>query len=113
MENNDTEKDRRIDKAAFTKYLFALLLFGLNGIVASHILLSSHEIVFLRTMIGSMLLIILFLIGRGRFHIRENRRDAFFIILSGMAMARAGCFFMKHISRSELVFPRFCITAVR
>ena len=40
-----------MDKKAFIKYLSALLLFGLNGIVASNIALSSYEIVFLRTLI--------------------------------------------------------------
>jgi len=34
--------------AAF-KYIIALLLFGSNGIVASHIALTSYEIVFTRT----------------------------------------------------------------
>ena len=72
MESNaagkgSSEKNRSIDRAAFTKYLCALLLFGLNGIIASHIALNSYEIVFLRTMIGSGLLIILFLAGGGDF----------------------------------------------
>ena len=41
-----------LDKKALLKYLSALLLFGLNGIVASQIAMSSYEIVFLRTIIG-------------------------------------------------------------
>lgn len=53
-----------MDKKALAKYLCALLLFGLNGIVASNIALDSYEIVFLRTMIGSILLILLFLLGK-------------------------------------------------
>lgn len=36
----------------FCKYLFALLLFGSNGIVASGIKLGSGQIVLLRTLIG-------------------------------------------------------------
>ncbi len=52
-----------MDKKALAKYLCALLLFGLNGIIASNIALDSYEIVFLRTMIGSVLLIVLFLAG--------------------------------------------------
>ncbi len=75
-----------LNRKAFIKYLSALLLFGLNGIVASQIAMSSYEIVFLRTMIGSILLIILFMLGKGRFHLREYRRDSLFIILSGIAM---------------------------
>lgn len=38
----------------FCKYLFALLLFGSNGTVASYIDLSSSQIVLLRALIGSI-----------------------------------------------------------
>ncbi len=75
-----------MDRKAFLKYISALLLFGLNGIVASHIPLNSYEIVFLRTIIGSILLIILFLIGKGKFHIKKHKKDTVFIALSGIAM---------------------------
>ena len=81
-----------MDKKAFIKYITALLLFGLNGIVASHIPLTSYEIVFLRTLIGSVLLIILFLLGKGRFHIMQNKRDTLFIVLSGIAMGTSWMF---------------------
>ena len=74
------------------KYLSALLLFGLNGIVASNIPLNSYEIVFLRTLIGSILLLFLFLIGKGKFHIKENKKDFLFIILSGIAMGTSWMF---------------------
>lgn len=77
---------------ALLKYLSALLLFGLNGIVASHIDMNSYEIVFLRTLIGSILLIALFLFGKGRFHIWENKRDMLFITLSGIAMGTSWMF---------------------
>lgn len=77
---------------ALLKYLSALLLFGLNGIVASQIAMGSYEIVFLRTMIGSILLILLFLLGKGRFHLREHRRDFLFILLSGIAMGASWMF---------------------
>ena len=50
-----------MNKKAFIKYLCALILFGLNGIVASQIPMNSYEIVFLRTLIGSVLLIAIFL----------------------------------------------------
>ena len=81
-----------MDKKAFIKYLSALLLFGLNGIVASNIALSSYEIVFLRTLIGSTLLMILFLLGKGKFHIATHKKDALFIILSGTAMGTSWMF---------------------
>lgn len=68
------------------KYITALLLFGSNGIVASNINLKSYEIVFLRTGIGSILLIALFLLKIRKTKIIRNRRDMMFITLSGMAM---------------------------
>lgn len=77
---------------ALLKYLSALLLFGLNGIVASQIAMGSYEIVFLRTMIGSILLILLFMLGKGRFHLREQKRDSLFILLSGIAMGASWMF---------------------
>ncbi len=81
-----------MDKKAFIKYLSALLLFGLNGIVASHIALNSYEIVFLRTFIGSTLLMILFLLGKGEFHIITCVKDTVFIVLSGIAMGTSWMF---------------------
>lgn len=81
-----------LDKKAFMKYIAALLLFGLNGIVASHIPLNSYEIVFLRTLIGSVLLIILFLLSKGKFHIGKYRSDVVFVVLSGMAMGTSWMF---------------------
>lgn len=81
-----------MDSKAFTKYISALLLFGLNGIVASQIPLNSYEIVFLRTLIGSILLIALFLIGKGKLHINIYKKDALFIVLSGIAMGTSWMF---------------------
>ncbi len=81
-----------MDKKAFLKYISALLLFGMNGIVASHIALNSYEIVFMRTLIGSVLLIVLFLLGKGKFHIKENKKDTVFIVASGMAMGTSWMF---------------------
>ena len=81
-----------MNKKAFAKYITALLLFGTNGIMASHIDMTSYEIVYLRTMIGSILLIILFLAGKNRFHIKKHKMDFVFIILSGIAMGTSWMF---------------------
>ncbi len=81
-----------MDKKAFIKYISALLLFGLNGIVASHIPLNSYEIVFLRTLIGSVLLVALFLFSKGKFHIKTFKKDTIFIVLSGIAMGTSWMF---------------------
>lgn len=93
-----------MDKKALIKYLCALLLFGLNGIVASHIAMSSYEIVFLRTLIGSVLLIAIFLINKGKFHIKQNKRDALFILLSGVAMGASWMFLYEAYQRIGVGF---------
>ena len=64
----------------------ALMLFGSNGVVASHISLSSYEIVFLRTLIGSAFLAALFFLSGGRPRGIKNRRDLLFLAISGIAM---------------------------
>ena len=77
----------RPGKRAYGNYLLALLLFGSNGVVASRIGLSSYEIVLLRALLGSCLLVgIFFLTGRQLSALR-HKRDLFFIAMSGIAMA--------------------------
>ncbi len=66
------------------KYLTSLLLFGLNGIVANQIPLNGYEIVLLRTLIGSVLLLTLFLLSKRKFYIMTYKKDAIFISLSGI-----------------------------
>ena len=101
-----------LKNSAYFKYITALLLFGSNGIVASFIDLNSHEIVLLRTFIGSLLLIILYTIvdkkhsmnaacrTNGRLapepslfrKIRNNKKDLFCLTISGMAMGTSWMF---------------------
>ena len=47
-------------KLPYIKYLSALLLFGLNGIVAGHIDLSSTKIVVPRSLLGTLFLLAVF-----------------------------------------------------
>lgn len=84
-----------MDKKALIKYLSALLLFGLNGIIASHIAMNSYEIVFLRTLIGSVLLLGIFLTAKGTFHFRVNKRDYLYIGFSGIAMGASWMFLFE------------------
>ncbi len=77
---------------AFVKYLVSLLLFGMNGVVASHIPLNSYEIVFFRTFIGSLFMLLMFLPVKGRFHVKEHKKDALFIALSGVSMGLSWMF---------------------
>ena len=74
-------------KKDYWKYLAGLLLFGSNGIIASHIALSSYEIVFLRSVLGSLLLIALFWATGHRFTAFAHKKDLLFIAASGAATA--------------------------
>lgn len=69
------------------KYLLALLLFGSNDIVASRISMNSYEIVMFRTLIGSLLLIILYLATNHRFTFYKHKKSFAFLALSGIACA--------------------------
>lgn len=100
-----------INKKAFAKHLCALLLFGTNGIVASHIALNSVEIVFFRSLIGSLLLLFLFKVSGNRFHILRENRDALFIVLSGMAMGASWMFLFeayRHIGVGMSTLLYYC-----
>jgi len=80
-------------KKPYILYIMALLLFGSNGIVASHIHLASCDIVLLRTMTGSLLLLFLFRLKRCHFQFPGYWRDCLYICLSGAAMG-AGWMFL-------------------
>lgn len=77
---------------SYIKYILALLLFGSNGIVASLISLSSYEIVFLRTMIGSALLIAIFFLTHGKLSFYQRPRQFIFLCISGIAMGASWMF---------------------
>ena len=71
---------------ASLKYLSALLLFGFNGIVASHIALPSCEIVLLRAGIGCAALASVLALRRQRPACLRHPRELLHIALSGAAM---------------------------
>ncbi len=73
-------------KGAYFKYIFALLLFGSNGIVASRIPMNSYEIVLLRTLLGSFLLLTIFVLGRGKFTFYKHKKQFLYLAVSGVAM---------------------------
>ena len=79
-------------KTAYAKYISSLLLFGSNGIVASHILLGSYEIVLTRTFIGSLFLIAAFLFSKGRLQCLKNKNHLAFLAISGASMGASWMF---------------------
>jgi drug/metabolite transporter (DMT)-like permease len=76
----------------YIKYISALLLFGSNGIVASYIFLNSYEIVFLRTLIGSLFLISVFVISKSKFWGLQNKKHLAYLTISGAAMGASWMF---------------------
>ena len=83
------------NKRAYIKFIIALLLFGSNGIVASRIQLNSYEIVFTRTLIGSLLLVILFAATHRPLHFFDNRQHAIYLVISGAAMGASWMFLFE------------------
>ena len=73
-------------KKTYFKYIVAMLLFGTNGIVAKHISLNSYEIVLFRTLIGSLFLILSFMISKQSIQAGKNKKDFLYLIISGAAM---------------------------
>ncbi|WP_040196917.1 DMT family transporter [Candidatus Soleaferrea massiliensis] len=76
----------------YIKYIFALLLFGSNGLVASYISLTSYETVFLRTMIGSIFLLLIYCITQKRFQLPQNKKHTLYLMISGAAMGASWMF---------------------
>lgn len=79
-------------KIAYMKYISALLMFGSNGIVASYILLNSYEIVFLRTLIGSLFLILVFFLSKKKSMFLKNKSHFLYLVISGAAMGASWIF---------------------
>ena len=79
-------------KTAYSKYIAALLLFGLNGIVANHIALNSYEIVFTRSLIGSVFLVLLYLLTRKKGGAPLNKTHLKYLIASGLSMGASWMF---------------------
>ena len=86
-------------KRAYIKYLLSLLLFGSNGIVASYISLNSYEIVFTRSLIGSLFLIAVFFFSKEKLQLRENKKHFGFLILAGFATGASWMFLYEAYSQ--------------
>lgn len=73
-------------KRFYVRYIAALLLFGLNGIVASFIHMDSYEIVLSRTLLGSLFLLAVFLARKGKFTFYKYKKQSLCLAVSGVAM---------------------------
>ena len=77
---------------AYFKYIAALLMFGSNGIVASYISLNSYEIVFTRTLIGSLFLLLIFVFSKQKVQFWKNKSHLLYLVISGVAMGTSWMF---------------------
>ena len=73
-------------RSSYIKYIIALLLFGSNGIVASHITMSSYEIVLSRTVIGGAFLLILLFWRKEKLPGWKNKKQLAYLLISGLAL---------------------------
>lgn len=95
-------------KKSYIKYIFALLLFGSNGIVANQIALSSTQIVFWRTLIGSLLLITLFLITKRKFTFIKYKKELVSLAISGIAMGTSWMFLYEAYKQIGVSISSLC-----
>lgn len=95
-------------KKSYLKYIFALLLFGSNGIVASNIKLNSYEIVLLRTFIGSLLLIAVFIITKNRFSFFKSRKSFLLLVVSGISMGASWMFLYEAYKQIGVSIASLC-----
>lgn len=103
--------EAQMKNKAMLKYITALLLFGSNGIVASHISLSSHEIVFTRTLIGAVFLALIFASSRQKARFWENKAHFLSLLISGSAMGASWMFLFeayKQIGVSFATLAYYC-----
>ncbi|HJV30987.1 MAG TPA: DMT family transporter [Bacillales bacterium] len=82
-------------KNVYFKYVLALLLFGSNGIVASYIHLNSEKIVYLRTLIGSIFLIVVFALSKQKVQFWKNKSHFLYLVISGVAMGASWIFLFE------------------
>lgn len=83
---------------SYFKYVFSVLIFGFNGIVARYIDMNSYEIVFMRAMIGGIFLLVVYLFSKDRTGI-TNKKDFFCLLISGISMGASWMFLYEAYDR--------------
>lgn len=81
------------------KLFFALVMFGSNSVIVTFITLSSFQIVFMRTLLGGIVLVSVLVLSRKQMNIRENLVYYMYVAFSGVGMALCGAFLYMAIDR--------------
>ena len=84
---------------AHIKYISGLLLFGLNGVVSSRLAMPSMGIVFYRTLLGSLFLLLLLLLKGEPLRPDAPPRQAAAAVLSGVSMGLSWIFLYEAYQR--------------
>lgn len=84
---------------AHIKYISGLLLFGLNGVVSSRLAMPSMDIVFYRTLLGSLFLLLLLLLKGERLRPDAPPRQVAAAALSGVSMGLSWIFLYEAYQR--------------
>lgn len=99
-------------KNAYIKFILAAVIFGTNGIIASHIPLSSYEIVLTRTVLGGFFLLILATARREWGSLRRASRTSLVcLVLSGLFLSGNWLFLYEayqHIGVSLATLMCYC-----
>lgn len=84
-----------MDKKSFLAYVFSMLLFATNGVLAFHIPLDSYEIVFYRTVLGFLFMAVVCLATHQKFKAFQDRRSFAYTLLAGAANAFSWIFLFE------------------
>lgn len=99
-------------KNAYIKFILSAVIFGTNGIIASHIPLSSYEIVLTRTVLGGFFLLILATARREWGSLRRaSRASLVWLVLSGLFLSGNWLFLYEayqHIGVSLATLMCYC-----
>lgn len=82
-------------RTAYFKYIGSLFIFGLNGIIASFIILTSYEIVLMRTAIGSLFLLLVITLSKQKLKKLEFKEDIIYLVVSGVALGLSWIFLFE------------------
>ena len=92
----------------FPKYIFALLLFGSNGVVASMIALSSYEIVLLRSLLGCLFVVSIFFIGKNKLTFPAHKKSFILLCVAGCATGATWILLYEAYQRISVSIATLC-----
>ncbi len=81
------------------EFISAMLIFGFNGVLANVIPWRSYEIVLSRTVIGSLMMLLIMLIKGKKFTFQEDKKSFKMIVFSGIFMGMSWLFLYEAYRR--------------